>query len=231
MALMVALYGVATLMVGSMASSMECGSSVSLCGVLTLQTGLGSGMYKHDEPCVHGLWPETGSYGSSSCIRPNSTSDPNVVYTCYAESGGDVVGFEIHEWEKHGECAGVANQGDYFSQICRMASDPISIMTRIRDGGGDVYAANDAIVAAGYEVFEVDEENAQLLLSACANPERIWTLAPVATFAEVCGGWSEGCVPGAHGPPCLTDEDCIHKSDCLRCASSGFCTTEPLVTL
>ena len=35
---------------------MECGSGVSMCGVLTLETGKGHGNYKHDGAAVHGLW-------------------------------------------------------------------------------------------------------------------------------------------------------------------------------
>ena len=35
---------------------MECGSGVTMCGVLTLETGKGQGNYKHDGAAVHGLW-------------------------------------------------------------------------------------------------------------------------------------------------------------------------------
>ena len=55
---------------------MDCGGA-PLCGVLTLETGLGPGAYRHDFVSVHGLWPETGRYGSSRCITPSSSSaDP-----------------------------------------------------------------------------------------------------------------------------------------------------------
>ena len=36
------------------------------------------------------------------------------------------------------------------------------------------------------------------------------------------------CVPGQHGPPCDSDEDCSSVPDCVRCAGSGFCTDVPL---
>ena len=68
---------------------MDCGDSVPLCGTLTLETGLGPGAYHHDDVAVHGLWPETGSYGTSACVAPGSTDDPTVVYPCYV--GGDEV--------------------------------------------------------------------------------------------------------------------------------------------
>eukprot|EP00040_Diaphanoeca_grandis_P011583 m.59462 g.59462 ORF g.59462 m.59462 type:complete len:300 (-) comp22708_c0_seq1:505-1404(-) len=35
------------------------------------------------------------------------------------------------------------------------------------------------------------------------------------------------CVPDKHGPACTTDADCLHISGCVRCAHSGFCTTDP----
>ena len=44
---------------------MVCGDGVALCGVLTLQTGLGEGVYSHPTPSVHGLWPEVAPYGTS----------------------------------------------------------------------------------------------------------------------------------------------------------------------
>lgn len=44
--------------------TMICGSGVGLCGLLTLESGFGSGNYDHDECVVHGLWPEVSPYGS-----------------------------------------------------------------------------------------------------------------------------------------------------------------------
>ena len=49
---------------------MDC-RAASLCGVVTLETGLGGGKYQHDQPVVHGLWPQVGKYGSSSCTGPS----------------------------------------------------------------------------------------------------------------------------------------------------------------
>ena len=55
---------------------MVCGDGVALCGVLTLQTGLGEGVYGHPTPSVHGLWPEVAPYGTSACAKPSlSTAD------------------------------------------------------------------------------------------------------------------------------------------------------------
>ena len=35
------------------------------------------------------------------------------------------------------------------------------------------------------------------------------------------------CVPDSHGPPCTAAADCTGISGCVRCAGSGFCTTDP----
>lgn len=224
------------------ASYMDCGSNVSLCGVLTLESGLGSGAYEHDVPCVHGLWPETGGYGTSDCVEPDSTSDPTQVYSCYegsADDDSDVISFEVHEWQKHGECAGIHDEDDYFTQVCQMALSPIKIMTAMRNQGGNIDDMKSAVAAAGYEVYEVDTANAQLLLSACATPDGKWILAPVDSFSEVCGGWTNdsreitnlgSCGPNFDGPPCTRDDDCIHLRSCIRCAPSGYCTHIPLST-
>ena len=65
-------------------TKMDCGPRVNACGVLTLESGLGPGVYGHTEPSVHGLWPEVGSYGTSACIAPSvSTASPTRVYSCY----------------------------------------------------------------------------------------------------------------------------------------------------
>jgi hypothetical protein len=70
-------------------ATMQCGPGVPLCGVLTLETGEGPGLYAHPTPSVHGLWPETGAYGSSACVRPRvSAVDPAVLFPCYAVRGG-----------------------------------------------------------------------------------------------------------------------------------------------
>jgi hypothetical protein len=104
----------------SSGASMNCGPDVGLCGLLVLESGYGSGTYNHPDPEVHGLWPETGSYGTSECIAPGSTADPTVVYSCYNQAGEtqeSLLSFEQHEWEAHGVCAGADNAADFFTQV------------------------------------------------------------------------------------------------------------------
>merc|ERR1712159_251697 len=79
---------------------MDCGSA-PLCGVLVLESGHGTGKYAHSNPVVHGVWPETGSYGSSKCIKLQDSSSPTKLAAFY-----DDLSFETHEWQEHGVCAG-----------------------------------------------------------------------------------------------------------------------------
>ena len=63
---------------------MDCGSGVSLCGVLALEMGTGDGYYKHPSAAVHGLWPQVPPYGTSKCMHPTqSSADPNSLVSCY----------------------------------------------------------------------------------------------------------------------------------------------------
>lgn len=169
---------------------MTCGPTVKLCGILTLESGYGPGAYNHPLPGVHGLWPENGEYGTSQCIAPVSTADPVKVYSCYndtSQTDDSNLSFEIHEWEKHGVCAGVKNSDDYFTQICALAAAPINIMTKVKNQGGDLDAMAKAVTREGYEIYEVDTTDSQLELSACAPSTGKWVLSAMADFAKNCG--------------------------------------------
>ena len=169
---------------------MVCGTGVALCGVLTLQTGLGEGVYSHPTPSVHGLWPEVAPYGTSECAKPTiSTADPRRVVQCYGATGegtAHIIEFETHEWEKHGECAGVRDARAYLTTICGLAEQPLQAMTAARKAGGGLDSARRAVMGLGLEIFAVDEQHSQLLLSACSDGDT-WTLSPVEKFPEACG--------------------------------------------
>lgn len=224
------------------ASSMNCGVA-KICGVLTLESGLGPGNYKHDTAAVHGLWPEVPPYGTSACIPPTgSGSPPTRVYECYASTGGnasDQLSFENHEWTKHGKCAGIKDADDFFTQLCALATGPLSAMN---NAARSLDAMKTAVTAAGYEVFSVDSSNQQLSLSTCFNVSTgQWVLAAVSDFKHACGGSgpspappgppapapSGQCATGTQGPACSTDSDCTGFTGCVRCASSGHCTDIP----
>ena len=229
---------------------MNCGPA-TLCGVLVLETGFGDGYYRHDQPSVHGLWPEVGEYGTSKCMKPTrSSDDPSRVYSCYSGTGGNPdhqLSFETHEWEKHGSCAGVADASDYFNQICSLSEAPLEIMVATRRNGShdlDDYAAD--LKAAGFPVFDAsDKTNMQVSLSACAGADGKWKLASVEHFGN-CTGVGPGptptppapkptpspptgqCLPDQHGPKCETDAECQGSKGCVRCAHSGYCTSVPV---
>mmetsp|Transcript_45459 Transcript_45459/g.50604 ORF Transcript_45459/g.50604 Transcript_45459/m.50604 type:complete len:200 (+) Transcript_45459:11-610(+) len=159
---------------------MDCGT-VAVCGVLTLETGLGPGVYGHHGPSVHGLWPQVGSYGTSTCVAPSvSQEDPTQIYSCYHDRS-----FQIHEWEKHGSCAGVKDADDYFSQLCSLSSVPITIMSK---SGNMLDTQVAGLQSAGYEIFYIDTVDSQVQLSACLNSKTgKWLLGKVAEFASICG--------------------------------------------
>ena len=227
------------------ASIMNCGET-AVCGVLTLESGFGPGVYGHPFVAVHGLWPETGAYGSSQCAPPTvSNALPTKVYDCYVAGGTaeGQLGFEQHEWGKHGICSGVKDVDDYFNQICEMSAPPLKVMAA--HNGTTLPSMAAAVQAAGYEIFQSDGTDMQLLLSACLNVDtRKWILSPVADFATKCGTTplppspaptppvptpaASTCVEGKHGPPCTSDSQCTSVPQCVRCAKSGFRTLEPL---
>jgi hypothetical protein len=231
-------------------STMTCGQGVSLCGALTLETGFGSGFYQHKAPSVHGLWPETGQYGTSQCIKPKNSADPTRVYECYNNSGDSnqhQLEFETHEWQKHGSCAGSKNVDDFFEQICSLSKAPLEVMEAAKvKGGANFNTLTQALKDASYPVWQLDEENGQVLLSACAGTDSHWVLAAVADFQKKCGGSSpspsppspppapppspstKSCPHGKKGPRCSSDGDCKGLKGCVRCSHSGFCTDIPL---
>jgi len=227
---------------------MDCGTGVPLCGVLTLESGYGSGKYSHSSPVVHGLWPQVDNYGSSKCIAPQDTTPPQSLFACY-----DDLGFMQHEWGAHGKCAGAESARDFFNTICKLASAPLDLMSQHHANGGDISSMANALKASGYPVYHIDTSaNSQVELSACADASGKWQIADVASFSSVCGGGGTppspspgpdpspspgpgpspspshqgSCIPGKHGPSCEDDSDCS-MDGCVRCASSGFCTATP----
>ncbi|KAJ1445562.1 hypothetical protein M885DRAFT_549558 [Pelagophyceae sp. CCMP2097] len=177
-------------------ASMNCGEA-TICGVLAISSGLGPGAYHHAAPTIHGLWPEVGSYGTSACVAPAVFTNPTEVHGCYAADGGPdsaIISFETHEWDKHGECAGVHDEADYFAQVCSLAQRPIAAMSTARSGGADLAGMQAAVEATGLEVFSANVYNSELYLSACATPAGVWKLSNVSDFSANCGAASSDTV-------------------------------------
>jgi hypothetical protein len=232
-------------------SYMDCGAGVPLCGTLVLETGKGSGNYDHSEPVVHGLWPETPSYGSSQCIPPDNPADATTVFSCYNTAGeteDDALWFQDHEWDKHGKCTGVKDVSDFFNQVCSLSAGPLKIMDAARAADMDLVDTANQLQRSGYCVYNT-MSNSQIALSVCSSGDGIWKLADIEDFPAVCGsgeaptpspsptpspppapGPAGQCPPNEHGPACKTDEECRGFTDCVRCASSGYCTSQGLAT-
>lgn len=215
---------------------MDCGTA-NVCGVLTLESGLGTGNYKHDTPVVHGLWPQVKPYGNSDCLLPsNSSSNPTKVYSCYkGKSTADQYSFEIHEWSKHGKCAGVTSADDFFNQICALAKTPLAAMSK----GTNLLMMAATLQKMGYDIVNSNPTGMELQLAACqVKSTGKWVLTPRSTFSKVCGGGSpppspspgpggQVCMQGQQGPKCAQNSDCAKLKGCVRCAKSGFCTNIP----
>lgn len=217
---------------------MSCGEGVPLCGVLALETGLGSGVYHHSQAVVHGLWPAVQNYGDSQCVSPKVPNPPKTIHSCYLQPGARTssqLGFEKHEWNKHGLCAGVTDELDFFQQVCQLSSDPLQVLHSARAEALDMAGTVDLLQKQGYCVWQLGSEK-QIELSACASNDGRWKLADIAEFPTTCGTTNKDhrqlgsmCIPGRHGPFCRSDDDCAGKQGCIRCAKSGFCTGVSLI--
>ncbi|KAJ3319949.1 hypothetical protein HDV06_005767 [Boothiomyces sp. JEL0866] len=148
---------------------MDCGNA-PYCGVLVLERGDGSGNYYHDVPAVHGLWPETGNYGSSGCLNGDPSAQIPTV-SCYTDYS-----FQEHEWTAHGVCA--ANDPDtFFNTVCDLSSGPLQQMTDLKNQGYSLSQIASALSDSGYPVFNRNAGNDQLELSACAGSDGVWRLS------------------------------------------------------
>lgn len=148
-----------------------CGTE-NYCGVLTLERGEASGNYRHDTPVLHGLWPETGKYGDSLCVRSRDSFDPSEI-ACYTDEE-----FAKHEWYSHGYCA-EKTAAEYFHDACEMARAPLKLMTEARRRGKDLTQMADELENAGYAVWSLNEKYDELSISVCSGGDLDWTFAEV----------------------------------------------------
>jgi len=226
------------------ASGMDCGDGVHLCGVIVLEGGQGPGNYHHERTAVHGIWPQTGSYGTSSCIAPTESSDqPTSPLACYED-----LGFQQHEWGKHGVCAGVKNAADFFNQVCSLAAPGLALMEDIKESGGNLGAMEAALTNAGYPITELDTAHSQIYLSCCSGPDGQWKIAAVEDFPTVCP-WGSAPVPAPQSTPAPSPSphgrrrqtpapsherrrrstpsnptQCLHSQHGPRCSNDDDCT-------
>jgi hypothetical protein len=167
---------------------MDCRGAAS-CAVLVLETGMGSGYYRHVVPSVHGLWPQNGHYGNSACVPPLARrAMVGYLPACYdtVEARQDLAhqqSFVQHEWTKHGACAGTADEASYFDTICRMAREG----TRLIDNTQPLQTIAATLYSHGLPVHCVDNSNQQIYISACASRNTTsgvlgWKCAPFASY-------------------------------------------------
>jgi len=170
---------------------MDCGES-PLCGVLALESGLGSGHYGGGEPGVHGLWPEVDPYGNSKSVKPKDTTFDwnsnwktdicpflNEENNCsqYAGTGPGEDGafcFPYHEWSKHGQDAGGTGPASvYFETMCEL-SQPIVDMLMVYKGNWDNMKSAVSQSEWSKYLWNVDEENKQFMFKVCSDGDGIW---------------------------------------------------------
>eukprot|EP00931_Biecheleriopsis_adriatica_P106998 TRINITY_DN81337_c0_g1_i1.p1 TRINITY_DN81337_c0_g1~~TRINITY_DN81337_c0_g1_i1.p1 ORF type:complete len:300 (+),score=37.12 TRINITY_DN81337_c0_g1_i1:37-900(+) len=164
-------------------SFMSCPAG-SICGILALETGRGSGNYKSSKPLVHGLWPQEAPYGNSVCLAPASQTKMSSLPTCMDPSWG----FINHEWQKHGQCAGAKSMEHYFGQMCSLAEGPLEVMATSLQNGADLEGVAKELQSAGYPISYLDSRNQQIMVPACASSlAREWKIASEADFTQECG--------------------------------------------
>lgn len=167
---------------------MKCGMA-PLCGVLALQSGQAEfGPYSRGYPSVHGLWPQDGWYGDSECLPPLNNTIlkpaaivPHVSCNQIMDSSRK---FLLHEWKKHGTCAGMSDVNDYLSQTCLLASGPVREMSEYRDYRSMI----DVLKRKGYPVYSEMTRTKEVLLSVCAARDGRWQFADPEMFDYLCGG-------------------------------------------
>lgn len=161
---------------------MNCGNNVPYCGILVLQRGGGSASYFHEIPQVHGLWPETGLYGTSQCVIPAGNIDdeiPNV--DCYSDKS-----FQTHEYIKHGICASISAT-DFFDQVCGLSKAPLEIMNILKVKGYSLSEMASELQSQNYPIFNSHAGNDQLEISVCAGENKVWKISNVSDFESNCG--------------------------------------------
>ncbi|KAJ3268119.1 hypothetical protein HDV01_003397 [Terramyces sp. JEL0728] len=145
------------------------------CGVLALEAGRGSGNYRQPTPMVHGLWPETGSFGNSQCAGGDSNA-PVPLAGCYND-----LSFQTGEWQKHGVCGGT-DPATFFNQVCSLSAGPLQKMAGMRSQGLTIQQMASQFTGVYQTVSATDS----IELYACAGSDLVWRLADISEFSSVC---------------------------------------------
>lgn len=164
--------------------------------------------------------------------------------------------FWTHEWSKHGTCSKL-NQLTFFQRALSARSnfDASLALKSANIQGGQSYAYDDLMRAVqtkfgvmptlgckGNTLTEIGicfnsdatsvmdckdiVQNANLELGDCSHTSAITVPGPGSGPGPSPSPSGE-CVPDKHGPACQSDGDCKYVPGCVRCAHSGYCTTDP----
>jgi len=156
---------------------MNCPTNYSLCGTLTIESGLGKNHYHGVQPGVHGLWPEVKPYGTSECVTPLNTTfninDSNSGLMCnYVNETRDNFWFAEHEWTKHGLCSGTGPALNYFIMMCTLGHPIVQMLAM----SNTWLQMKESIAFSDWKdyIYKFDNKNKQFLFSVCSIGNGIW---------------------------------------------------------
>ena len=164
-----------------------CPSGSPLCGVLTIESGLGGGNYGGGKPGLHGLWPQIPPYGNSKCVKPKDMTYDDMASCLYLNkpgacdnwlNGGKGPGFcfSRHEWVTHGKCAGGPGPASiYFAEACNLATP---IIDQLAPYTGDWNGMRNAVETGELSKYLVDVDTTykQFEFSVCSDGSGKWKL-------------------------------------------------------
>ena len=184
---------------------MDCGN-YPLCGVLAIESGLGPGKYKSKHAIAHGLWPETGVYGNSQCLGGDGQERDPDENTCdppyqgcskewegcslpFAPTGEP--GFAMHEWCKHGKCAGFDDSIEYTQVLADMSNPVNRFVGSVRHLGWDGIK-REVCKRFPERVWQFDDEHKQILFKTCSMGDRTWKVCPSFQKPGACDRYCHG---------------------------------------
>ncbi len=169
--------------------------------------------------------------------------------TYWPSSQGSDVDFWTHEYTKHGTCAesisSLSTELGFMSGALHLRASLNTYAKLAAQGvtpsATATYTMKQFTASVSHRtIFKCDSQNRVQEVATCWSksltqidcdadaysgstcPSTGILLPP--TSSTPSGGQ---CVADKHGPACTSDAQCKQYSDCVRCASSGFCTLQP----
>ena len=126
--------------------------------------------------------------------------------SCMSSAHSSNEEFWSHEWAKHGKCAN-HTEHDYFAKGLALAQQ---VRGKCAQSAHDCHFCFDRYTYA---------------LMACKGEGPSPSPGPAPGPGPSPSGGR--CYPNERGPACSGDDDCAGVKDCVRCAHSGYCTSQP----